>query len=379
MKPSKLVIALGALLIISFVLWSLWAELDQVTRARGAVIPSGRVQIIQSLEGGVITQILVREGDRVRRGQVLVQLDRVRPAAAVAESQARVAGLRARLARIEAELGNRPIQFPSTVSSFPDLVAAQRNLYSRRRQALNDQVRTMQDMLRLVRSELEMNRPLVASGDVSRSEILRMERTVSDLEGQIANRRNEYFQELQAEYSEVQSELISTEQQLTQRESALSGTELVAPTDGVVVNVRINTVGGVLRAGDEALQIVPTAEELIVEAKVTPTDIASVRAGQRASVKFDAYDSSIYGSADGTVTFVSADTATEETPEGRQAFYRVHLRVNPSVLRPRQPDERIELQPGMTATVEIITGTTTVFQYLTKPLIKTTSEALRER
>lgn len=378
-RQSSQIIFLSALAVAAFLFWSLWAEIDQVTRASGQVIPSGRTQIIQSSDGGTITAILVREGDNVKKGEVLVRLDETRPGAAVAESRAQVAALRSRMARIQAELFDRPLAFPAAAMSHPEFVANQRQLYQRRRQALNSQLTNLRSMLRLVREELNMNLPLVVSGDVSRSEVLRMQRTVADLEGQISNSRNEYLTELQTEYTITEEELATAEEQLTQRSFVLQGTELRAPTDGIIVAVKLTTVGGVLRPGDEVLQMVPTGDELVVEARVAPADIAFIRVGQDAAVKFDAYDSTIYGSANGRVTYISADTLSEETPDGIKTYYRVRLTADPSTLRARQKSEKITLQPGMTTVAEIITGKSTVFRYLSKPILRTTSESLGER
>jgi adhesin transport system membrane fusion protein len=206
-----------------------------------------------------------------------------------------------------------------------------------------------------------------------------MQRSASELEGQIVTTRTEYLQELQAEYADTEQELVTAEQQLRQRGATLSGTELRAPTDGVIANIGITTIGGVLAPGDEILQIVPSGDELIVEAKVSPADIAFIRVGQEAAIKFDAYDSGIYGSGKGEVTYISADTLSEETEEGVETYYRVRLAADISTLRPRKPGEKIAIQPGMTVTAEIITGESTVFRYLTKPILKTSGEALSER
>ena len=377
-RHSTVIIAMAAVALAGLILWSLWAHIDQITRARGQVIPSGRTQVIQSQEGGTIAEIMVREGDRVRRGQLLVRLDAVQLRAALEESQARVASLRTKMARIEAELFDRPLTFPPGVDSHPQFVANQRQLYHRRREALRSSLASLDSMVQLARQELAMNQPLLDTGDVSRSEILRMQRGVADLQGQMSARRNEYLQELQAEYAATEEELATVEQQLTQRRSALEGAELRSPVDGVVVNSKVTTVGGVIRPGDEVLQIVPSADRLIVEARLSPAEIAFVRVGQPASLKFDAYDSAIYGAGEGRVSYVSADTLSEQTPQGAQSYYIVHLNVDASMLRPR-PGERIALQPGMTATAEIVTGDSTVFKYLMKPILKTTSESLGER
>lgn len=379
LRQSTQIILLSAFAVAAFVLWSLWADIDQVSRARGQVIPSGRTQVVQSEDGGTIAEILVSEGDRVKRGDLLVRLDETRPRAAVEESEAQVAALKARMARIQAELFNRPLVFPAETRTHPEFVASQRELYTRRRQALSSQIQSLSAMLSLTRQELDMNLPLVDSGDVSRSEVLRMQRQTSDLQGQINTRRSEYLAELQTEYAKTEEELASATEQLTQRSAILRGSELRSPTDGVIVAIKYNTVGGVLRAGDEVLQLVPTGDKLVVEARVSPTDIAFIRRGQTANVKFDAYDSSIYGSADGVVTHISADTLSEETKEGVQTYYRVLLSADPAKLRPRHEGEKIVLQPGMTSVAEIITGQTTVFNYLTKPILKTTGDSLGER
>ncbi|MDT0577172.1 HlyD family efflux transporter periplasmic adaptor subunit [Croceicoccus sp. F390] len=378
-KQSNIIILVAAAAVLGFIAWSLWAELDQITRAPGTVVPSGRIQIVQSSEGGITSQMLVREGDRVRKGQLLVVLDKVNQTAAVQESVATLADLKSQMARIQAELFNRPLVFSADIRGNREFIANQTALYHQRRRALQAELKNLDDMLKLVRQELDMNMPLVDSGDVSRSEVLRMQRTVADLEGQITNRRNVYLQELQTEYARIQGELATAEQAFAQRQQALEQAELYAPTDGVVVNVKYTTIGAVLKPGDEVLQIVPTRDTLIVEARVPPADIAFVRKGQEASVKFDAYDTSIYGAAQGRVTYVSADTLTEETPDGPVSYYAANLEVDTSKMRPRHAGDVIEIQPGMTATAEIKTGESTVFRYLTKPILKTTGEALGER
>lgn len=378
MISSRRIIFMTAAAFAGFLGWANWAEIDQVSRATGQVIPSGRVQIVQSTDGGVIETINVKEGDRVTKGQVLITLDRVRLAAALDEASAKVASLKTVKARIESELFEKRLVFPSDVQDYPDFMANQQQLFARRRAAQSQDIAALRRMLSLVSQELAMNRPLLEFGDVSRSEIIRLERSVADFEGQIANRQNKYLQDLQAEYAKIEEELVTAEQTLTQRQSAIAVTKLEAPTDGIVKNVRLTTIGGVLRPSDEVLQIVPTGEELIVEAKVSPADIAYVRVGQIASVKFDAYDASVFGSADGRVSYISPDTLSEQKPSGEQVFYRVHIRVDTRPMRSRV-GQAIEIQPGMTATTEILTGHNTVLKYLLKPLIKTVDQSLGER
>jgi membrane fusion protein, adhesin transport system len=361
------------------VAWSFWAELDQLSRAPGQVIPTGRIQVIQTNDGGKIEQILIKEGDSVRRGQLLVMLDDTKISASVSEAQGKVASLKSTMARIDAELFDRPLAFPADVRAFPEFVSNQTMLYTKRRQALQDQLGSLREMHRLIKQELDLNMPLLAQGDVARADILRMQRSVADIEAQIVNVRNKYLQDLQAEYAKTEEDLVSAREILNQRSDALKDTRIVAPVDGIVKNIRLTTLGGVLRPSDEVLTIVPTGDELIVEAKMPPSDIAYVRLGQPASVKFDAYDSSIYGSALGEVTYISADTMSEQNQAGAEVYYRVHIQVDTSPMKPHLAGERIEIQPGMTALAEIQTGRNTVWKYLTKPINKTMGEAMTER
>lgn len=380
LRPAYLIVLTIGLTLAGFVAWAHWAELDQVTRAPGRVVPFGRVQVVQSEEGGAISAIHVREGDRVSAGQLLVELDTVQLTAGVAEARAQVAALRSRKARIDAELFGRPLAFPAGLGDYPEFTANQRSLYARRQAALAAEVGALRNMADLQQQELDLNLPLVETGDVARSEIIRMQRAIVDTEGRISNIRAQYLRDLQTEFTQTEEELVSAQQVLTQREDSLRAASLVAPTDGIVKNVRLTTVGGVLRPGDEVLQIVPTGQQLIVEAQVPPRDIAFVQLGQRARVNFDAFDSAIYGSGDGEVVLISPDTLSEEREDGTvNTYYRVNLEVDTASMRPRDAGESIDLQPGMTATAEILTGSQTVWEYLTKPILRTTRQSLQER
>ena len=253
-----------------------------------------------------------------------------------------------------------------------------RSLFQRRQAAINEEIASLERSLELVKKELDMNLPLLKSGDVSRAEVLKLQRQVADIQGQITNRRNKYFQDAQAELAKAQEDLESVEQVLAQRREQLAYTEVHAPMDGVVRNVRLTTQGGVAKPGDEILQIVPLDDDLIIEAKVRPADIAFIKPGLSATVKLDAYDYSIYGSLRGTVSYISADTLNEETRAGDMPYYRVQIKTRDRNLSSRR-NERIDIQPGMTATVEIKTGRRTVWRYLTKPITKTLDESLGER
>ena len=380
LRPAGLIILVISATILGFIGWSLWAELDQVARAPGRVVPFARVQVVQSEQDGAIARIAVREGARVKAGDLLIALDTVQLEAAVREARLKVAGYESRMARITAELYQRPLAFPDSLKDFPEFTANQRQLYERRRAALVAETGSLRGMADLQQEELDLNMPLLETGDVARSEIIRMQRAIVETEGRISNIRAQYIRDLQTEFAQTEEELVAAQQLLTQRQDSLRGASLTAPTDGIVKNVRFTTVGGVLRPGDEVLQIVPTGERLIVEAQVPPRDIAFVSLGQRARVNFDAYDSAVYGSGDGEVVFISPDTLSEEGSDGTvNIYYRVNLEVDTATMRPRNDGERIDLQPGMTATAEILTGSQTVWEYLTKPLLKTTRQSMQER
>lgn len=373
-----LVPAIG-LSVAAFFAWASWAEIDQVTRAQGTVIPTSRNQVIQVMEQAMVDEILVREGDLVRSGQVLMLLDKVRSEAAWQENRAKVVALKAAVARLTAETLGRDPEFPREVAEYPELLTNQRLLYQKRREALRQDLAAHEEMLRLVESELALMQPLLGSGDVSRVEILRLQRQRADFQGKIATRKSKYLEDTQAELAKAQESLEALSQQLAQHRKLLENTEIVAPMDGVVRNIRITTRGGVARPGEEVMQIVPVDDEFLVEARVRPADIAFVRADLPANVKFDAWDYTIYGSFSGTVTYISADTLKEETRSANEEpYYRVQVKLEGKDFAGRGP-EPVKIQPGMTATVEILTGSNTVLNYLAKPIVKTLHESLGER
>lgn len=374
----RLVVWMVAGVLGLFVFWAQWAVLDQITRAPGAVIASSKTQIIQSMDGGTIRELHVKEGDTVEAGQVLVEFDKTRPEAAFLEARAKMVGLMATVARLEAEVLGTPLRFPKDVRAYPDFLEAQTMLYKKRQSAIQEEIKALEGMIALASKELQMTEPLLKSGDVSMTDVLRLQRQLVDLQAQRTNRRNKYFQDAQAELSKAQEDLAGVQQNMAQRKSQVDLTELRAPVKGVVKNVRITTQGGVVRPGEEVMQIVPLEDDLVIQAKVSPTDIAFLKAGQTASVKIDAYDYTIYGDLAGKLTYISADTLSEDLRQGEQPYYRVMVRTEGRRFSSR-PDERLDIQPGMTATVEVKTGQRTVLQYLLKPVVKTLSQSLGER
>jgi adhesin transport system membrane fusion protein len=364
--------------LVTFIAWAHWAVIDQITRAPGSVIASSKTQVIQSMDGGTIETLYVKEGDTVEANQVLVRFDKTRPEAGYLESRAKMVSLMAAVSRLQAEMLGKPLQFDRLLKSYPDIQRAQTELYNKRQSAIREEIDALDGMIELAQKELTLTEPLLKSGDVSYTDVLRLQRQVVDLKAQKTNRRNKYFQDTQTELSKAQEELAGIEQNLAQRKSQVDQTELRAPVRGVVKNVRITTQGGVVRAGEEVMQIVPLEDDLVIQARVSPSDIAFIRVGQTASVKIDAYDYTIYGDLSGKVTYISADTLSEELKQGEQPYYRVMVRTDGRRLNVRLHDD-LDIQPGMTSTIEVKTGERTVLQYLLKPVTKTLTQSLGER
>lgn len=370
------ILLLASLVLLVFGIWASWATLEEQVRAPGTVIVSSRSQVIQVVDGGVLRRLHVREGDAVKAGDLLAELDTVRFAASSDEIQAKVVSLRAAIERGEAELDGRPLKFTADVLKYPDIVSAQRDLYERRLRLQREETEGLEQSLKLANEELKVMQALAKTGDAARTEVLKAQRQAADIQASIINKRNGYRQEAQTDLAKNRSDLEQSEQVLTQRQQALDSTRLRAPMAGIIKNVRITTIGAVLKPGDELMQIVPSDEPLIVEAKVKPADVAFVRKDLHASVKLDAYDYTIYGSLKGHVTYISADTLEEDLKKDEQPYYRVHIQIDEF---PRQHRDKIDVIPGMTAKVEIITGERTVAQYLLKPLRRVSGEALVER
>lgn len=358
--------------------WASVARVDQVTRVQGQVIAAGRTQQIQTTDGGVLAELLVKEGQSVKAGQRLAVLETQRAQVAVNDSQSRVAALLAARTRLYAEMRQQPLSFSADLDAYPEYLQNQRALYQRRKQAIDQEIAALKRLLALARDELVMNEKIFSYGDVSQADILRLQRQVADLEAQIVNRQNRYFEEAQQELTKVQEELDTQTEQLRDRQQVLSHTDLVAPVDGLVKNISVHTLGGVLRPAETLMELVPTNSQLIVEVKISPADIAYVQMGQESLIKLDAYDYSIFGSLQGQVAYISPDTLREDTPQGAAYSYRAHIKVtppNPQDARSRQ----IIIRPGMTASVEIKSRDRTILSYLTKPIVKTWDESLGER
>ncbi|BFM03330.1 HlyD family type I secretion periplasmic adaptor subunit [Psychrobacter alimentarius] len=324
-----------------------------------------------------MTELAVVEGQEVKAGQLLVVLEEERAKAAVDNSASKTAALKAKLSRLNAEIFETPLVFPKEVKNYPEYVQNQTALYNRRRQAINEEVSSLEKMLVLARQELKMNEPLLKYGDVSQADIIKLSRQVADIEAQINNKRNKYFEEAQAEMTKAQEELDTEIEVLRDSLQVLEEKRLLSPTEGKINNINVTTIGGVVKPGETIMQILPTSSDLVIDAKVSPADIAYVQEGQSATVKLDAYDYSIFGAMNGTVSYISPDTLIEKTPKGEEPYYRVLVVITGAEFEGRE--DEIVIKPGMTASVDIKAMERTVLSYLTKPITKTLSEGMGER
>lgn len=378
LRASRRILFVSTLAIVVFFIWANIATLDEITRAPATVIASSRTQLIQSQDGGVLEQLLIKEGDRVEAGQVLALIDETRARAAFLEARSKVAALSAQQSRLIAELFDQQPQYEEILDDYPDFVQRQNSLLIVRREAHLDELSAIEEMKAIVQEQLAINRPLYRAGDVSQSDLLKLERQVADLAAKISKVSNDYLQDVEGQLTRVSEEVEASRQLLKQRKSLLDQTKLISSMDGIVKSVAITTVGGVVRPGEDVIQIVPTKDQLLFEAKVSPKDIAFIKEGMAAFVKVDAWDYTIFGDLHAEVTFVSADTVEREMEAGELPTYTVRLRAQGTRFD-NQRSRSINIQPGMTATAEILTGERTVFQYLAKPIIKTLNEAFSER
>ena len=376
---SSNVIPFIFLVFLLFFSWSYFFQLDQFVRAQGTVFSKARIQVIQSVDGGVLAEINVREGEIVYEGQTLARVDQSRFEASLNEIRARIEALSAKIARLKAEVTGSEPQFPSSLSGNADLLAMEYALFQRRLKSLNDDTLANNQSLILAKNELEMVESLGLTGDVDQSEILRAKRAVIDASAKLNARKNAYFEESGQELSKAEDELAQNLEIYAQRKALLDSSVMKALVLGVVKNIKVTTIGAVLKAGEPLMEIVPIDDELLVEVKIAPKDIADVKIGDRASLKFDAYDSSVYGSVEGTVIFISADTITEDNPKGgKDIFYRSHVAI-PQATPITSIGASVNLIPGMTAQADIKTGKRSVLTYLLKPIVKTLDNSFGEK
>jgi len=360
-RGGRSILMIAVLFFAVMILWASLAQLDEITRGSGKVIPSTQVQVIQNLEGGILEEIFVREGEVVAKGQIIVQLDETRFASSQKENRLKYLALKAKAARLKAEAENSKFVPPEDVQKeMPELVEKEKALYeSRRSQHIRE--------LSLAQKELNMTRPLVAEGAISEVEVIRLERQVNEIRGKFRN-------DARTELNTVNAEVGALEEFSKAAEDRVRRTRVRSPVKGTIKQLKVTTVGGVLQPGQEIAEVVPLEDTLLVEAKVRPSDIAFLHPGQKAVVKFSAYDFAIYGGLDGKVEHISADTIVDEEGE---SFYLVKVRTDQNYLG--SESDPLPIIPGMTAGVDVLTGKKSVLTYLLKPVLRAKQRALTER
>jgi membrane fusion protein, adhesin transport system len=373
---TSLVLLFFLLALIAGFWWASVSNLEEITRGNAKVIPTSREQLVQSLEGGIVAELLVKEGQLVEKGQALVRIDPTKAQSAYSEGRTKVLALKGAAARLRAEARGTPLVFPPDVARDSEVVRNERSTYTAKKTALEESVATLQSNRALMKKELSIMEPMAEKGLVAEVEVLKLRRQVFDLELQIQERTNRYRSDASAELAKVESELGQSSDALTARADQVKRTVIGASVRGTIKNIKINTVGGVVQPGQEIMEIVPSDDKLLVEAKIRPHDVAFLRPGLPATVKISAYDYAIYGGLQGQIELISPDTMREERKGEDDTYYRVLVRTDSSALSSAGKD--LPIMPGMTASVEIKTGHKSVLDYLLKPVLKV-REAMRER
>jgi adhesin transport system membrane fusion protein len=369
---GHIIIWASVLFFLCFFTWAHFAKLDEVTHSEGKVIPSQKIQVIQNLEGGIVRDISVREGQIVNKNQVLMVLDDIRFSTNYKENRLKELALSAKIERLTAQMDNKAYTASANLlKEVPELVSSERELY-------NSKLREMQNLknnLSLIQRQINMTRPLLKSGAVSQVEVLQLEQQASETASKISAAESASLDELNKSRTEF-SQVTQSKEALKDR---LDRTTIRSPVRGIIKQLHVNTIGGVINPGVDVIKIVPLDDTLLVSARVKPSDIGFIHPGQNATVKISAYDYSIYGGLEGKVELISADTMVDESQKQRQedSYYEIWVRTQKNHLG----DSKTPLQiiPGMTATVDILTGKKTVLAYLLKPILKAKHSALRER
>ena len=403
--------------LVFFLLWASFAKLEEVARGDGKVIPSSEVQVIQNLEGGIIDEFLVKEGDRVQEGQVILKMRNIQAKADFQATNQKYLGLMTTITRLQAEAdGKDPVFSDELIKGAPDSVEAERATYeankkqnagqlgvlkeqlSQKQQEVAELERRISDVggvMKLAQDEHNMVAPMVEKGAAAKKELLQLDRQIAEQRAELnglklalprsqaaVKEAEQRIDELtsgfkataQKELSEKTIELNSIKETLAGYQDRSERTEIKSPVIGMVKDIKIKTVGGVVRSGEPIMEIVPIEDQLIVEGRIKPSDIAFIHPGQKAIVRLSAFDSSIYGSFEGEVADISADSITNDKGE---SFYRVKVRIKESKMT--KGGKEYDIIPGMQATVDVITGQKTVMAYLLKPFTKAAQTALRER
>ncbi len=416
MAAHMLLITIGIFFLV-FLIWAAFAELDEVTRGSAKVITSSQIQVVSNLEGGIIQRVLVREGEIVEKDQTLIVIDNSLAAADYKTARTRYLTLLATISRLTAEIEGKPLAFPKEViDEAPDAVRTEMALYESRRTQLRSQLDILQSQVEQKQQELNelyasaenIKRSLdlayqqkeildrgVAQGVSPKMDLLNLQRDISELETRLSttrtaqprarsameearqrieDKRLSFRSEASAEMNQKRAELSALTQSITASRDRVARTEVKSPLRGTITQIKVSTVGGVVKPGEDLVEVVPIDDNLLIEARIRPADIAFIRPGQDAIVKVTAYDFAIYGGLKAKVEDISADTITDERGE---SFYRVRLRTFENTFRLNK--ESLPIIPGMTASVDVLTGQKTVLDYLLKPFFKAQQNALTER
>lgn len=370
------IILLSTFLFAALGVWAWFGTLDEVATGTGKVIPSSHEQVLQSLDGGILAALTVREGDKVQAGQVVARLDPTRSESNMGESTARYRASLASSARLSAEVNDLPLTFPAELNAWPDLLASETRLYRTRRAQLADSEAELKDAMVSVDKELAITQRLEKSGAASHVEVLRLQRQKSDLGLRLTDLRSQYYVQAREALSKANADVDMLQAVIRGREDSVTRLTVRSPVRGIVKNVQVTTLGGVIPPNGDLMEIVPIDDRLLIEAKLSPRDIAFIHPGQRALVKLTAYDYAIYGGLEGEVETISPDTIQDKIkPE--ITYYRVFIRTHQDYLV-NKAGHHFSITPGMVASVDIKTGEKTVFDYLMKPFNRA-KEALRER
>ena len=376
LNGSILIITVLFGLLAIFTLWAWFAKLDEVSTGTGKVIPSLHEQVLQSLDGGILAELYVREGMQVKANQVVARLDPTISESNVGESSAKYRAALAESVRLHAEVNNTPLVFPQSLKLWPDLINSETSLYHSRRDQLTESEKEMNQSIGLVRRELGITEGLVKSGAASIVDVLRLQRQLADLNLKLTDLQTQYYVDARQQMAKADADVQSLAEVIKGRADTLDRLTIKSPVRGVVKSIKVTTIGGVIPPNGELMQIVPMDDRLLIEARLSPRDIAFIHPGQPAMVKITAYDYSIYGGLHGKVESISPDTIQDEAkPE--VYYYRVYIRTEHDFLT-NKSGKHFSIVPGMIATVDIRTGQKTVMQYLIKPFNKM-KEALRER
>jgi adhesin transport system membrane fusion protein len=373
------VLYLIAAILVSALSWAAVARVDEVTRADARVIPEGREQVIASLEGGILRDMSVHEGMEVEAGQELAEIDPTRFQAQQAEGETKRLALKAAIARLTAEATGRALAFPPEVAAASAVASGEEASYAARKRALDDAVASNNRGIEMLRRELNVSEQMSAKGLLSEMDVLHLRRQINDMSLQSEDRVNRFRQDASSELIKQQTDLAQIEEQQAGRQDVLRRTVIKSPVHGLVKNIRINTLGGVIGPGSPIMEIVPLGKRTLIEARVKPGDIGFLQVGQTAQVKLTSYDATIYGALEGVIETISPDAIGDPDRASGSAdptYYRVMLRVDNNKLH--EKGKPLPILPGMTGSAEVRIGERSVLNFLLRPMLKS-KEAFRER